>query len=222
MGSGPEKSKVSSPMQSVTRARIRFSTRFPSRPGRSTTRRAQPQPLTPHHSAPWKSAPPDPRHTMNSVRGRLRTPGLDECSGAIRPFSGLTSRWHPRASSSIRRPSRRLPAGWSRSSNGAGSKGGSLSMPLSLLVASGSSAPGSTRTRSSLGRSSWAPGRSLAFGSIRRSPLACYGRLAMDRRLTRPPAQVSGRVSLRAAEGAGCDCFRSTGGGRTTPLPRLR
>ena len=222
MGSGPEKSKVSSPMQSVTRARIRFSTRFPSRPGRSTTRRAQPQPPTPHHSAPWKSAPPDPRHTMNSVRGRLRTPGLDECSGALRPLSGLTNRWHPHASSSTRRLSRRLPAAWSRSSNGAASKAGSLSMPPSLRGSSGSSAPGSTRTRLSLGRSSWATGRSHGCASIRRSRRGCCGESERDRRLTRPPARVSGRASLRAAEGAGCGCFRSTGGGRTTRPPRLR
>ena len=46
--------------------------------------------------------------------------------------------------------------------------------------------------------------------------------LAMDRRLTRPPARVSGRASLRVPEGAGCGCFRSTGGGRTTRPLRLR
>lgn len=42
------------------------------------------------------------------------------------------------------------------------------------------------------------------------------------RRLTHPPAQVSGRVSLRPAEGAGCGCFRSTDGGRKSHPPRLR
>ena len=211
------------PMSSVATARTRFPIRSASRQGRSRTRRVPAAAtLTPHHSALRRPAPRTPRHTMNSVRGCLRTPGLDECSGALGRLSGLTTRWHRHASSSTRRPSRRLPAAWSRSSNGAGSKGGSLSMRLSLLVASGSSALGSTRTRSSLGRSSWATDRSHGCGSIRRSPLGCCGGLAMDRRLTRPPARVSGRASLRAAEGAGCGCFRSTGGGRTTRPLRLR
>ena len=179
-------------------------------------------PLTPHHSAPRRSAPQTPRHTMNSIRGCLRTPDLDECFGALGPLCGLTNRWHPHASSSARRPSRQSLGAWSRSSNGGGSKGGSLSMRLSLRVALGSSAPGSTRMRSSLVPSSSAVGRSLGFASIRRSRRGCCGGWARDRRLTRPPAQVSGRASLRAAEGARCGCFRSVDGGRTTHPLRLR
>ena len=76
-----------------------------------------------------------------------------------------------------------------------------------------------TRTRSNSGRSSSAAGRNHGCGSIRRSRRGCCGGLAMDRRLTRPPARVSGRVSLRVAEGAGCGCFRSTGGGENDPPP---
>lgn len=37
-----------------------------------------------------------------------------------------------------------------------------------------------------------------------------------------PPARVSGRISLRPAEGAECGCFRSASRGRTSRLPRLR
>jgi len=101
-------------------------------------------------------------------------------------------------------------------------RGAIWSMPPSWRSSSGSSDPGSTRTRSSLGPSSSAAVRSLGCGSIRKSPLESCGGLARSRRLIRPPARVSGRISLRTAEEAECNCFRSTGRGRTNRLRRLR
>lgn len=98
----------------------------------------------------------------------------------------------------------------------------SWSMPPSWRRCSGSSGLGCTPTRSSLGRSSSAAGRSLGFGLIHRSPLGFCGGLAKNRRLTRPPARVSGRISLRPAEEAECGCFRSASRGRTSRLLRLR
>lgn len=65
-------------------------------------------------------------------------------------------------------------------------------------------------------------GQSPGFGSIRRSRRRCFGRLARDRRLTRPPARVSGRISLRSAEEAECGCFPSANRGRASRPLRLR
>lgn len=64
--------------------------------------------------------------------------------------------------------------------------------------------------------------RSRGCDSIRRSRRGCCGGSVRNRRLTRPPARVSGRVSLRPAEGAGCGCCQFVRGGRTSRPRRLR
>jgi len=149
-------------------------------------------PAAPHTTSlrPAEVRAPDPRHTMNWVPGWL----LDECCEAFRPLLGRTNRWHPCASSSTRRPSRPSPAAWSRFWNGAASRAGSLSMPASWHGDSGSSAPGSTPTRSNWARSSSVMDRSLGCVSTRRSRRGRFGRLAGNRRLTRPPTRSGVRA----------------------------
>lgn len=65
-------------------------------------------------------------------------------------------------------------------------------------------------------------GPSLGSASILRSPPGYCGRLARDRRLTRPPVRVSGRASLRRVEGPGFRCCQSGPRGRTSLPLRLR
>lgn len=101
------------------------------------------------------------------------------------------------------------------SSNGEGSNGGSWSTRPSWRGASESSAHGCTPTRS---RS--AAGRSHGFASIRNWRRRCCGGLTRNR-LTRSPARVSERVSLRDQRERR-SCFQSEGRGRTCRPRRLR
>ena len=100
-------------------------------------------PLTHYHRLP--------RARSQGARQTTNPPLGGPLARHLRPWKDKGGRWNPRASSSIRTQSRQLPDGWSRFWSDAGSRGGSLSMRLSLRGASGSSAPGSTRTRSSWG-----------------------------------------------------------------------
>jgi hypothetical protein len=143
----------------------------------------------------------------SSMPTAVSSPGGD----AFRDFRGQRKRWHPLASGSTCRPSTQSPVAWSGCSNSVACKVGSWSMPPSWRGDSGSSAPGSTPTRSSWVRSSSAMGQSRGFDSIRRSQRRSCGRLAQDRRLTRPPARVSGRASRRGVEGPRFGCCRCKG-----------
>jgi len=65
-------------------------------------------------------------------------------------------------------------------------------------------------------------GASPGFGSTPRSPHGCCGGLTASRWLTRPPAQVSGRVSHRVERLATFGCCRSESKGRRALPQALR
>jgi hypothetical protein len=193
--------------------------------GASDPNKRAPAPRQTRRQSPERVAAAEPTCPLQpppQLHDTLGTPffgGVERCSG-LAPWTVL-SRCRPRASRSIRRQPRQLPGGWSSCSNGEDSNGRSWSTRPSWRGASESSAPGCTPTRSSWGRSSLAVDRSHGFASTQKWRRRCCVGLARDRRLTRPPAQVSGRVSLRGRRERR-SCFRSEDRGRTRRPRRLR
>ncbi len=193
-------------------------------PGIRAAREPQPQDrqdarVRARASSRTPTCPPSSHHPNCTTHWEPPFSGVGRCSGP--PPWTVLSGWHPRASNSIPRQSRQSPAGWSSCSKSGGSKTASLSMQPSWRGSSGSSALGCTPTRSNWARSSLATGRSLGFGSILKWRRGYYGGLRRDQRLTRPPARVSGRVSLGGRRD-GWSCFQFEAMGRTRHLRRLR